>query len=73
MNITRNIVLAALLSIPTLGTPALAKDLDIVNIPKIGGMPWFNRMGEGVKEAGQEYKLNAYQRWPIQHRCDSSS
>ncbi len=64
MNTTKKMVLAALICIPTLGTPAMAKELDIVNIPKIGGMPWFNRMGEGVTEAGQEYKINAYQVGP---------
>ncbi|CAE6940869.1 hypothetical protein ACOMICROBIO_EPCKBFOG_03745 [Vibrio sp. B1FLJ16] len=37
MNTTKKMVLAALVCIPTLGTPVMAKELDIVNIPKIGG------------------------------------
>ncbi|WP_027695632.1 substrate-binding domain-containing protein [Vibrio litoralis] len=64
MNNTKKIILATLTCIPLLGTSVMAQELDIVNIPKIGGMPWFNRMGDGVKEAGKEYNLNAYQVGP---------
>ncbi len=64
MNTTKKIVLAALTCLPLLGTSVMAKQPDIVNIPKIGGMPWFNRMGEGVKEAGKDYNINAYQVGP---------
>lgn len=58
------LLLASLICIPTLGNSIQAKELDIVNIPKIGGMPWFNRMGEGVAEAGKMYHLHAYQVGP---------
>ncbi|MCI7718468.1 substrate-binding domain-containing protein [[Pasteurella] aerogenes] len=37
---------------------------DIVNISKIDGMPWFNRMGEGVVQAGKDNNVNAYQVGP---------
>lgn len=38
--------------------------IDIVNISKIDGMPWFNRMGEGVVQAGKDNNVNAYQVGP---------
>lgn len=37
---------------------------DIVNISKIDGMPWFNRMAEGVVQAGKDNNVNAYQVGP---------
>lgn len=37
---------------------------DVVNISKIDGMPWFNRMAEGVTQAGKDFKINAYQVGP---------
>ncbi|BFU60183.1 MULTISPECIES: substrate-binding domain-containing protein [Rodentibacter] len=37
---------------------------DIVNISKIDGMPWFNRMAEGVIQAGKDNNINAYQVGP---------
>ncbi len=33
----------------------------VVNISKVDGMPWFNRMGEGVVEAGKAFGVNASQ------------
>lgn len=41
---------------------ALANDM--VNISKIDGMPWFNRMAEGVVQAGKDNNINAYQVGP---------
>ncbi len=32
-----------------------------MNISKVDGMPWFNRMGEGVVEAGKAFGVNASQ------------
>jgi len=43
---------------------ALAAPPEIVNISKIAGMPWFNRMGEGVTQAGKDFSVNAYQVGP---------
>ncbi|MFC0308936.1 autoinducer 2 ABC transporter substrate-binding protein [Gallibacterium trehalosifermentans] len=37
---------------------------DIVNISKIDGMPWFNRMAEGVVQAGKDNNIKAYQVGP---------
>ena len=36
----------------------------VVNISKVDGMPWFNRMGEGVVEAGKAFNVNASQVGP---------
>lgn len=36
----------------------------MVNISKVDGMPWFNRMGEGVVEAGNAFGVNASQVGP---------
>lgn len=36
----------------------------MVNISKVDGMPWFNRMGEGVVEAGKAFGVNASQVGP---------
>lgn len=49
----------ALFSIST-----LAASYEVVNIAKIGGMPWFNRMSEGVVQAGKDQQINAYQVGP---------
>jgi len=45
-------------------TSAIAKEVEVVNISKIAGMPWFNRMGEGVTNAGKDLGINAYQVGP---------
>ncbi|MDU8925092.1 autoinducer 2 ABC transporter substrate-binding protein [Pasteurellaceae bacterium LIM206] len=37
---------------------------EIVNISKIDGMPWFNRMAEGVVQAGKDTGIKAYQVGP---------
>ncbi|OOF56558.1 LacI family transcriptional regulator [Rodentibacter genomosp. 2] len=37
---------------------------DVVNISKIDGMPWFNRMAEGVVQAGKDNHINTYQVGP---------
>ncbi len=54
------ILLAGLFSLICSSTLAT----DIVNIAKIDGMPWFNRMGEGVVQAGKDNNVNAYQVGP---------
>ncbi len=41
-----------------------AAEKTVVNISKVDGMPWFNRMGEGVVQAGKEFNLNASQVGP---------
>ncbi len=53
-----------LLGMSALGGGALAAQPEMVNISKVDGMPWFNRMGEGVTQAGKDFNLNAYQIGP---------
>lgn len=55
---------ASLLGLMMCSTAAIAQEVEVVNISKIGGMPWFNRMGDGVTEAGKELGINAYQVGP---------
>jgi simple sugar transport system substrate-binding protein len=39
-------------------------DYEIAVVVKIGGIPWFNRMEVGVKEAAEKLGINAYQIGP---------
>lgn len=55
---------ASLLGLMMCSTAAIAQEVEVVNISKIGGMPWFNRMGEGVTNAGKDLGINAYQVGP---------
>ncbi|MBF0784352.1 autoinducer 2 ABC transporter substrate-binding protein [Muribacter muris] len=48
----------------TLGFSSSLLANDVVNIAKIDGMPWFNRMAEGVVQAGKDNNINAYQVGP---------
>ncbi len=38
----------------------LAANYEIAVVVKIGGIPWFNRMEVGVKDAASELGVNAY-------------
>lgn len=60
----KNLLLTGLLGMTVLAPNVMAKDVEIVNISKIAGMPWFNRMAEGVEQAGKEFGVNAYQVGP---------
>jgi simple sugar transport system substrate-binding protein len=56
------LVLAAL-AVP--GAPrAAGKKFEIVTVVKITGIPWFNRLEEGVKQAATDLGVNAYQVGP---------
>ncbi len=39
-------------------------EYEIVTVVKITGIPWFNRLEEGVVEAGKNLGVNAYQIGP---------
>jgi len=41
-------------------TVAQSKSYEIAVVVKIAGIPWFNRMAEGVKKAAKELGVNAY-------------
>ena len=45
---------------------AMAKDTEIAVVVKITGIPWFNRLEEGVVEAGKDLGVNAYQVGPAE-------
>ena len=47
-----------------ISAPLYAAEKTVVNISKVDGMPWFNRMGEGVVEAGKAFNVNASQVGP---------
>jgi simple sugar transport system substrate-binding protein len=46
------------------GKEAVAKEFEIVTVVKIVGIPWFNRLEEGVKQADKELGVNAYMLGP---------
>ncbi|STR17732.1 putative LACI-type transcriptional regulator [Klebsiella aerogenes] len=56
-----NIFSSLLLGAALISAPVYAAEKTVVNISKVDGMPWFNRMGEGVVQAGKEFNLNASQ------------
>nr|WP_312316552.1 autoinducer 2 ABC transporter substrate-binding protein [Atlantibacter hermannii] len=60
----KQLLSASFLGLMVCATSAMAKEVEVVNISKIAGMPWFNRMGEGVTNAGKDLGINAYQVGP---------
>ncbi len=59
-----NIFSSLLLGAALISAPGICGGKTVVNISKVDGMPWFNRMGEGVVQAGKEFNLNASQVGP---------
>lgn len=60
-------LMVSLSLLPILGSVAFAqKKYDIVNVPKVAGIQWFNRMEEGVKQFAQDTGNNAFQVGPAQ-------
>ena len=59
-----NMVASLLLGAALISAPLQAAEKVVVNISKVDGMPWFNRMGEGVVEAGKAFGVNASQVGP---------
>jgi len=53
-----------LLTTVIISGPLYAAEKTVVNISKVDGMPWFNRMGEGVIQAGKDFNINASQVGP---------
>lgn len=61
------VVLAIALMLPSLfaqGQKAKESGAEVVTVVKITGIPWFNRLEEGVVKAKQDLGLNAYQIGP---------
>jgi simple sugar transport system substrate-binding protein len=63
-NVSVALALVMALSLILCGVAAEAKDAEIAVVVKISGIPWFNRLEEGVKRAAGELKVNAYQQGP---------
>lgn len=59
-------VLVATLLVVIFSTMALAEAMEIAVVVKITGIPWFNRLEEGVKRAAEELNVNAYQVGPTE-------
>jgi simple sugar transport system substrate-binding protein len=58
------VFLLALTMILSLPGSAAAKDMEIVTVVKIAGIPWFNRLEEGVDQAAKDLGIKAYQVGP---------
>jgi len=61
---TSLVLLVCLLGLFMLTSMASAKEYEIAVVVKIAGIPWFNRMEEGVVDAAKELGVNAYQIGP---------
>ena len=64
MRKTSLVLLVCLLGLFMLTSMASAKEYEIAVVVKIAGIPWFNRMEEGVVDAAKELGVNAYQIGP---------
>jgi len=68
MKVTLLVMLVALIATPmafSQGQSAAADDAyEVVTVVKITGIPWFNRLEEGVVQAKEDLGLNAYQIGP---------
>ena len=62
----KTLLLLALVVGMVLPGVAMAKDSEIAVVVKIAGIPWFNRLEEGVVEAGKDLGVNAYQVGPAE-------
>ena len=64
----KRLITAAILLLLTLplfaGGSAPAEEYEIVTVVKITGIPWFNRLEEGVNQANSDLDVNAYQLGP---------
>lgn len=56
----RRVLLVLILFAASLFLFAAAKTYEIAVVVKIAGIPWFNRMAEGVEEAAKELGVRAY-------------
>jgi simple sugar transport system substrate-binding protein len=54
------VFLASLLILMTFTGITIAKEYEIAVVVKIAGIPWFNRLEEGVIKAGKELGVNSY-------------
>ncbi len=54
------LISAAVSSITLIATPSYAGNTTMGVVVKIGGIPWFNAMEEGIKEAGKKLGVDAF-------------
>lgn len=55
------LMLCVFVMILALALPFTIQGQEIAVVVKIGGIPWFNRMEVGVKQAAKDFGVNAYQ------------
>ncbi len=60
----KRIVVLSLVLIMALAQFAVAEEFEIVTVVKITGIPWFNRMEEGIVKAAKDLGVNATQIGP---------
>lgn len=60
----KKLLSASVLGLMVCASSAMAKEIEVVNISKVAGMPLFNRMGDGVEKAGKDLGIKAYQIGP---------
>jgi simple sugar transport system substrate-binding protein len=60
----RHVLLLAVAVVMLVGNVAVAEEYEIVTVVKIAGIPWFNRMEEGVVQAKEDLGVNASQVGP---------
>lgn len=60
----RHVLLLTLVGIMLFAGVASAKDYEIVTVVKISGIPWFNRLEEGVVQAGKDLGVKSSQVGP---------
>lgn len=75
MNNSLKLSLMSLLALTILISPMVlyaqgdgesSEDYQIAVVPKISGIPWFNRMKQGVQGAAEDFNVDAFQQGPSQ-------
>ena len=60
----KHVLLMSLALVMVFSGMTFAKDYEIVTVVKIAGIPWFNRMEEGIIQAAEDFGVNATQVGP---------
>lgn len=60
----KHVLLLSLALVLVLSSVAVAEEYEIVTVVKITGIPWFNRMEEGIVQAGKDLGVKASQIGP---------
>jgi simple sugar transport system substrate-binding protein len=62
----KRLLLFSLVLVMFLTNLAIAKEFEIVTVVKIAGIPWFNRMEEGITQAGKDLGVKSTQVGPAE-------